>query len=425
MIQNLDRSDRRFSLEEPQHNKLPALLCRGSASTLYWLCGMEGEMSTSTPKFRNIIATASLVTSACFYVVYRGHDRRVLSQEEVAHARDALAKMTPRTSTSSNPSSSSCTTNTQESIAKQHLHNLTKYGVTVVKDTLSPAQLGEWNTKTKHVFDGSSQNNNIVWNFGRAHCSISKRSVHYSDISNIPNYCREDENDAEKNDNSNSKSNSWLARFWGRRKRKTNTDSSTENDDAITHHSKTIRLQDVVQTYFKQHGIVRYELTDLQFLNAYPQSTNQIWHRDNTFRGLTAIVALSDIRDNGPTELILGSHEQQNFSVWQKYWYVMQRYLQTKQSVSNDDKDSILLGCINAGDTILYDARIFHRGRGNNSNNDDVDRPVLVLRWDGANTPPPGCGLILTMANKYIGSMLYASLFALQKLSPSNDKVNK
>ena len=374
---------------------------------------MEGEMSTRTPQFRNIIASASLVTSACFYVVYRGHDRRVLSQEEVAYSRDALAKMTPSSSSYySNPSSSS--------IAKQHLHNLTKYGVTVVRDTLSPAQLGEWNTKTKHVFDGSSQNNNIVWNFGRAHCSISKRSVHYSGISSIPNYCCEDGNDEDQNDNSNS----WLACFWGRRKRSTNTDSSTENDDAITHHS-TIRLQDIVQTYFKQHGIARYELTDLQFLNAYPQSTNQIWHRDNTFRGLTAIVALSDIRDNGPTELILGSHEQQTFSVWQKYWYVMQRYLQTTQSISNDDNDSILLGCINAGDTILYDARIFHRGRGNNSNNDDVDRPVLVLRWDGANTPPPGCGLILTMANKYIGSMLYASLFALQKISPSNDKVNK
>jgi hypothetical protein len=84
-----------------------------------------------------------------------------------------------------------------------------------------------------------------------------------------------------------------------------------------------------------------------------------------------------------------------------------------------------LLACIDAGDAVLYDARIFHRGRGNNCVSQDSeererDRPVLVLRWDAARTPPPGAGLILTTANIYWGKVLYAGLYLLEKLQPSD-----
>jgi hypothetical protein len=93
--------------------------------------------------------------------------------------------------------------------------------------------------------------------------------------------------------------------------------------------------------------------------------------------------------------------------------------------MNGDDSFSelTLLGCIDAGDAILYDARIFHRGRGNTSLEavGNVDRPVLVLRWDASNTPPPGAGLIGTSVNRHVGSMMYAILFALQKIATSSD----
>ena len=48
---------------------------------------------------------------------------------------------------------------------------------------------------------------------------------------------------------------------------------------------------------------------------------------------------------------IVGSHESK-FSLW--------NVIKQRDTLS----DKPLLGCIDAGDTILYDARIFHRGRG-------------------------------------------------------------
>eukprot|EP01082_Thalassiosira_pseudonana_P015624 g14411.t1 g14411 contig9:1780315-1780638(+) len=56
----------------------------------------------------------------------------------------------------------------------------------------------------------------------------------------------------------------------------------------------------------------------------------------------------------------------------------------------------------------------------------DKDRPVLVLRWDATLTPPPGAGIITTTATKYVGSMLYATLFGFESCNPcgsnSDDK---
>ena len=338
-------------------------------------------MATNIPTARNITSAAA----ATLYVAYRGHDQRVISKDEIANTLCSLS-------------------------VDQHIHNLTKYGATVVKDTLSHSQLDTWRARTKAQFDSGE---NIEFNQGRAYYSVSKRlgsiskkSKYYSDMARIgcsSSSC--DIDDSSSKDTSNN--TSWFGGLW--RSRKRNGSSSIIEGDATTT-TKTqltsISLQDVVRAYFKENGITHYELTDVQFLNAYPNSTNQIWHRDNKFKGLTAIVALQDIRQNGPTELIVGSHAT-SFSLWNA---IKQR------------ESSLLLGCINAGDTLLYDARIFHRGRGNNMK--EEDRPVLVLRWDNAITPPPGMGMIVTMTNTYIGCWYYAVLSALHKISPvvSNDK---
>jgi len=341
---------------------------------------------------RNIIASAAAAT---LYVAYRGHDQRVISHDDEIIS-NTLCSITPT------PSS------IHKSLSDQHIHNLIKYGATVVKDTLSHSQLDTWRANTKAQFDSGE---NIEFNQGRAYYSVSKRlgsiskkSKYYSDMARIgcsSNSCDIDDSSSEDTSNNNI---SWFRGLW----RKRNSSSILEGDATTTTKTQhtSISLQDIVRAYFKENGITHYELTDVQFLNAYPHSTNQIWHRDNKFKGLTAIIALQDIRQNGPTELVVGSHAT-TFSLWNA---IKQR------------ESSLLLGCINAGDTLLYDARIFHRGRGNNMKKED--RPVLVLRWDNAKTPPPGMGMIVTMTNTYIGCWYYAVLSALQKISPvvSNDK---
>jgi hypothetical protein len=289
-----------------------------------------------------------------------------------------------------------------------------------MKGTLSPQQLNEWNAKTMTEFDAGR---NTVWNSGRAHISIDERSKHYLDMVLVGG------NDINKSNDDTKRivKKSWLDGSWWSRRR--------NNNEMIVEPNKIppppVSLQHIVQSYFEEHGIERYMITQLQFLNAYPNSNNQIWHRDNKFMGLTAIVALQDIRTNGPTELILGSH-QEDYSIWKQCWNSMQNYLPVnfKQSGDNDHDNGVneenslltmpLLGCIDAGDAIIYDARIFHRGRGYTEEKEGkifVDRPVLVLRWDASNTPPPGAGLIVTSANKYLGSIMYALLFVMQKIS--------
>ncbi len=390
--------------------------------------------SITLPKAQTMIATSTLVASSYFFAAYRAHDQRAISEEEVICARDDIAYISPLSSASL--LSSPVNSHSYDAIGEKHLLNLTKYGATVVNKTLSPPQLDEWNSITKNEFDAHTKGKNspkgIVWQSGRAHYHISQKSMHYNKMTRIG--CK-DCNDEISIEAINS--SSWWGGLWRRWRRRKSNNIMRGHNDGITEKAlllpRLTYLQDIVQSYFQQHGIQRYILTDMQFLNAYPNSTNQIWHRDNTRRGLTAIVALCNIRDNGPTELILGSH-QSNFSVWSKWWNGVQICLREIKE-SDEDNDSfldkqhpppLLLGCIDAGDTLLYDARIFHRGRGydkaiyaydDEGENVILDRTVLVLRWDSANTPPPGAGIIVTSVNACVGSLMYASLSLLHKLT--------
>lgn len=373
------------------------------------------------------IAFGLTASSLGFYFAYRNHDRRVLTKDEVAAARDQVAQIaTPATSD----------VNSSRNHQQHHLYNLDKLGVTVIKDTLTQSQVKEWRAKTKAAFDNTDRtNHNIVWNSGRAHCSISKRSIYYDGMSRIG--CETDLNQDSDVSNQPARYNRWLRRLLP--EKKNNETIRLTNNIAQVVHEPQIALEQIVKAYFAQHNIPRYELTDVQFLNAHPnKSTNQIWHRDNKFKGLTAIVALKDVRDNGPTELILGSHNP-DYSLRSRYLMVLKDYVPSfvrgilvgeSSSAPCKENQTIpikpLLACIDAGDAVLYDARIFHRGRGNNvisdanKIDDDNDRPVLVLRWDASRTPPPGAGLIVTTANIYWGRVLYAGLLLLEKLHPSD-----
>lgn len=113
------------------------------------------------------------------------------------------------------------------------------------------------------------------------------------------------------------------------------------------------------------------------------------------------------------SELLIGIHRK-DFSFWNVFWSAIFESSNKDDSPSNSvlQYGQPLLGCINSGDAILYDARVFHRGRGykKGDRESDQDRPVSVLRWDGTRTPPPGAGLIKTTGNIYFGCSLYAAL---------------
>lgn len=367
---------------------------------------------------KSIAIGASSTASLCCYMTYQSYDGRVLSNDEVAAARRAIAQITPLSEIISSKTS-------PEAI---HLSNLKLLGVTVVKTILSPSEVQEWNAKTKAAFDPSNTSHNVVWNSGRAHCSIPKRSIYYEDMARVGD--KTDNHTLSTENNTPSASLQHTGTFIQRLFKKNDQHAHHKESIEQTTASQT-KLQQIVRSYFEKHNISRYELTDVQFLNAYPnKSTNQIWHRDNKFRGLTAIVALKDIRENGPTELILGS-QNTDYTLSSRYWTAAKRYfppfLLTKFDNSTSElEDHVpnkpLLACIDAGDAVLYDARIFHRGRGNNcsATAEDMDRPVLVLRWDAARTPPPGAGLIVTTSNKYWGKVLYAGLYILEMLTPTD-----
>ena len=344
-------------------------------------------------------ATSAFLT--CSYSAYRFHDRRDLSEDEIEDAHHNLAEISPQRFESTSQQYQ------HDGGTSQHLSNLNKFGASVVKQSLSPALVANWNTISNETF--ANVDNNIVWISGRAHYSISKRSDLFSEMAKIGR-----NNNIEENQVSGAASfRRRFDLFWSRKP--IGNKSSTESTS----------LGDIVKAYFEQNNIQRFELTDVQFLNAYIDSTNQIWHRDNTCCGLTAIVALKDVRTNGPTELLIGMHRR-DFSLWNVFCLAF-------FDTNDTSKASLvrvglpLLGCLNSGDAILYDARIFHRGRGyRRCNRDsDQDRPVLVLRWDAANSPPPGAGIIKTTANTYIGCFLYASLSAIQQFTKRKEGVNE
>ena len=374
---------------------------------------------------------AASLSLASSYAFYRFYDRRDLSNVETQYAHNIILDQL----ITSHRATNITTTDNNHHQQHHHLSNLNKYGVSVIQNCLSSAQITKWNTKTNEVFannnnnnnnnatNNNNNNNNIVWNSGRAHYSVSKRSNLFSEMAKIG---LSQDNKAASSSAASSSSRRFGIFWW-------NKSMIDENSQTITMHQQNsnkdvvVSLQDIVKLYFEQHNIERYELTDVQLLNAYPNSTNQIWHRDNTCCGLTAIVALKDVRNNGPTELLIGTHGK-DFSLWNVFWSaIFESSSINKDSSSNSvlQCGQPLLGCINSGDAILYDARIFHRGRGYkkaNEESDDQDRPVLVLRWDSTRTPPPGAGLIKTTANIYYGCLLYAALSAIQKIAKMKEE---
>ena len=125
-------------------------------------------------------------------------------------------------------------------------------------------------------------------------------------------------------------------------------------------------------------------LSRAQILNAVPGSVSQTWHSDNRSRGLSIIIPLVEFtKDNGPTQLILGSHA----GAW--------------STVAREGAQVVVAP---VGSIAAYDSRTYHRGLGNDT---DQGRPALIFCYDRIASPPPGyTGVFGSIAHAYLAGLL-------------------
>lgn len=127
-------------------------------------------------------------------------------------------------------------------------------------------------------------------------------------------------------------------------------------------------------------------LSTIQIVDSIPGSTSQLYHVDNAKKGITIVIPLVDINEkNGGTEMIIGSHN-----------------LFTLKNINEIDikKLSIVNPLLEKGQAIVMDSRVIHRGMPNNSN---LNRPILVIRYDNVHSPPPNIGILGTVFRNYVG----------------------
>lgn len=113
-------------------------------------------------------------------------------------------------------------------------------------------------------------------------------------------------------------------------------------------------------------------LSTMQIVESLPESDSQIWHRDNKSIGTTLIVPLVDLTEEiGTTEILAGS-----------------------QCLSLSTSPAVVSPIVPRGSYVWMDSRCLHRGV---SNQGKVTRPILVIRFDKINSPPPGMSSLETL----------------------------
>ena len=144
-----------------------------------------------------------------------------------------------------------------------------------------------------------------------------------------------------------------------------------------------------------------------QLLVSDVDSACQFYHQDNSKKGLTLLVPLIDVDfQHGPTQLLPGTHCLTDSQPWTARLASLHASLQALGTVQCAAR---------AGDVVAYDARTMHRGMSNRS---AIPRPVLVVRFDRRETPPPGHGVLSTCAVR-VGATLvggYAHLIRMAGL---------
>ena len=143
------------------------------------------------------------------------------------------------------------------------------------------------------------------------------------------------------------------------------------SNDAIMNNDVLLRIVDALFSGNDQY------LCNMSIVNATPGSADQGWHADGGHLNLQAheechcfnvFVPLVDVDVAlGPTELRPGSH------------YLTRNLAPMMLAAKARGKlRKPVMPLLRAGDALLFDYRILHRGRANIS---DVDRPILVMTF--------------------------------------------
>jgi hypothetical protein len=133
-----------------------------------------------------------------------------------------------------------------------------------------------------------------------------------------------------------------------------------------------------------------------QLLVSDVDSVCQFYHQDNSSQGLTLLIPLVNVSfEQGPTQLLPGTHNL----------YEDNLPLTARMAAlhSNLQHFGTVQCAARAGDVVAYDARTMHRGMSNHS---PAPRPVMVVRFDRRETPPPGHGVLSTCAVRLGGTLL-------------------
>jgi hypothetical protein len=138
-------------------------------------------------------------------------------------------------------------------------------------------------------------------------------------------------------------------------------------------------------------------VSEVQLLLTEPCAVDQFWHVDNANHGLTVFIPLTPVpADIGPTLFLPGSHHLFDGS---DFFGRVTRLFSSLLS-----SDGVAVGTMNAGDCLIYDSRIIHRGAANMRY--DKCRVALVYRYDYQR--PPGQTAMGTQLVSWTGSLLAA-----------------
>jgi len=136
-------------------------------------------------------------------------------------------------------------------------------------------------------------------------------------------------------------------------------------------------------------------ISEVQMLVTDPCAVDQFWHMDNASPGLTLYVPLTDVpEDLGPMHFLPGSH---HLFTEDSLATRVQRFLGSFMS-----SNGVVVGKLAAGDALIHNASIIHKG----SLNRKYDRScvALVFRYDFER--PPGVGAFTTQFVSLLGGTL-------------------
>lgn len=152
----------------------------------------------------------------------------------------------------------------------------------------------------------------------------------------------------------------------------------------------------------------RIFLSEAQLVITEPWAEAQRWHLDKVGRmGLTVLVPLRHIGSNrGSQQLLPGSHHISDTAR-----PLMQRLRKSFSALaaSHGAVEVTAAGGLpdhdwQAGEALLLDSRVLHRGLQNDSLGAPV--PMLILRYDFADSTPPGCSRHWLRLMAHFGSSL-------------------